>query len=137
MTDLVRITMPYSAPLYDQLGIVEAIKADNLVFLSGQAGMNERFEPLPTFEQQCHATFTNMKNVLAEAGGTDADIVQIIAYLVDVPSAEEFSGRVMTAFQYFREILPQCRTTSTAIGVPKLVVPGMMLEVQALAIVGA
>lgn len=40
MTDLVRITMPYSAPLYDQLGIVEAIKADNLVFI--RAGRNER-----------------------------------------------------------------------------------------------
>jgi hypothetical protein len=40
----------------------------------------------------------------------------------------------MTAFGYFRQILPGCRTTSTAIGVPKLVMPGMMLEVQALAI---
>lgn len=137
MSEMTRITMPYSAPLYDQLGIVEAIKADNLIFLSGQAGMNDRFEPLPTYEEQCRATFVNMKNVLAEAGGTDADIVQIIAYLVDVPSAEEFSGRVMTAFQHFREILPGCRTTSTAIGVTKLAVPGMMLEVQALAIVGS
>lgn len=136
MSEFTRITMPYSAPLYDQLGIVEAIRADNLIFLSGQAGMDGNFEPLPTYEAQCQATFTNMKNVLAEAGGRDEDIVQIIAYLVDVPTPEEFSGRVMTAFQYFREILPGCRTTSTAIGVTKLAVPGMMLEVQALAMVG-
>lgn len=134
MSEIKRITMPYSAPLYDQLGIVEAIKADNLIFLSGQAGMNEKFEPLPTFEAQCEATFKNMKNVLAEAGGKDSDIVQIIAYLVDVPNAEEFSGRVMTAFNFFREILPNCRTTSTAIGVTKLAVPGMMIEVQAIAL---
>ena len=63
MSEFTRITMPYSAPLYDQLGIVEAIKAGNMIFLSGQAGMNDNFEPLPTYEEQCRATFTNMKNV--------------------------------------------------------------------------
>lgn len=127
-------TSPASEPMYSQLGIVEAIRADNLVFLSGQAGMDDHFQPLPTFEAQCEKTFANIKKVLNEAGGKDEDIIQIIAYFVDVPTPEEFGQRVMTAFGYFRQILPGCRTTSTAIGVPKLVMPGMMLEVQALAI---
>jgi enamine deaminase RidA (YjgF/YER057c/UK114 family) len=127
-------TSPASEPMYSQLGIVEAIRSDNMIFLSGQAGMDDSFQPLPTFEAQCEKTFLNIKKVLNEAGGKDEDIIQIIAYFVDVPTPDEFGQRVMTAFGHFRQILPGCRTTSTAIGVPKLVMPGMMLEVQALAI---
>ncbi len=134
MTEKTFITMPYSEPLYSQIGIVEAVCVDKLIFVSGQAGADEQFKIYPTFEEQAKATFTNMKNVLAKAGADESHIVQIMAFIKGTGSPEEFAQRVMVAFGIAREVLPKLKTASTAVGVTDLAMPEMMLEVQAIAI---
>ncbi len=75
---------------------------------------------------QARQVFATMKQVLAAAGATPADVVKVTVYLLDVddrplinPVRQEFFG--------------DTRPASTLVEVSRLAVPGARLEIEAIA----
>ena len=63
----------------------QAIKKNNIVFLSGQIGLNpETMEMVEGIEAQIHQVFTNLMEVITAAGASKADIVKLNIYLTDL-----------------------------------------------------
>ena len=62
-----------------------AYKCGNMVFLSGQLGLDPVSGELPaSFEAQCRQAFRNVFAIVKAAGGTPADIVRQTVYLTDL-----------------------------------------------------
>lgn len=71
---------PHRHALYEQHGYSAAIKSGDLVFVSGQVGSREDGTPEPDFEKQVSLAFDNLKAVLAAAGCTTADIIDVTTF---------------------------------------------------------
>ncbi|WP_438971527.1 RidA family protein [Methylophaga sp.] len=69
--------------LYEAHGYSAAIKSDDLLFVSGQVGSHEDGTPEPDFERQVELAFDNLEAVLAAAGCTFDDIVDMTSFHTD------------------------------------------------------
>lgn len=69
--------------LYVQNRYSAAIKANGMLFVSGQVGSHPDGSPEPDLEAQARLAFENLNAVLAAAGCSFADIVDFTAYIVD------------------------------------------------------
>jgi enamine deaminase RidA (YjgF/YER057c/UK114 family) len=112
-------------------GYVPGLRVGDFVFLAGQVGrtidMKIVVEPAAQFE----ACFENLRMVLAEAGCTFDDVIDMTTYHVDMdkhwPAFREVKNRV----------LPRGKFPWTAVGVTALADPAFLLEVKATACVRA
>jgi len=110
-------------------GYLPGLRVGDFLFLAGQVGrtidMKIVVEPTAQFE----ACFENLRMVLAEAGCTFDDIIDMTTYHVDMdrhwPAFREVKNRV----------LPRGRFPWTAVGVTALADPAFLLEVKATACV--
>jgi 2-iminobutanoate/2-iminopropanoate deaminase len=117
----------------DQFGFSQAWRVDgaqSLVLVSGQAAISGEGELVGEgdFEAQARQTFENLRTVLDQAGASFEDVVKVNVYLTDIANLREYS-RVKG------EYMPGPQPASTAIGVAGLALPGMMIEVEAIAAV--
>ncbi|HWT63892.1 MAG TPA: RidA family protein [Ochrobactrum sp.] len=69
--------------LYEQNGYSAAIRSGDLLFVSGQVGSREDGSPEPEFKAQVERAFDNLRNVLAVAGCTFDDIVDVTTFHTD------------------------------------------------------
>jgi len=79
---------------------------------------------------QSKQIFKNIEEALASAGATMADVIKITAYLTDISDYKAF-GRART------EAFPAGVPASTAVAAPALVIPELLVEVEAIAVVGS
>ncbi|MBU4225666.1 MAG: RidA family protein [Chloroflexi bacterium] len=108
---------PYSA----------AIQAGNLIFASGQAGLDPATGDLVPggIEAETRQVLTNLKNVL-EAGGSGLEhVVKTTVFLRDMA---DFPKMNAIYAEFFEENFP-ARTTIAAAGLPK----GALVEIDAIA----
>lgn len=73
--------------LYDINRYSAAIRSGDLLFVSGQVGSREDGEPEPDFEAQVRRAFDNLAAVLAAAGCTFDDVVDVTTFHTD-PDAQ-------------------------------------------------
>jgi enamine deaminase RidA (YjgF/YER057c/UK114 family) len=59
------------------------VRANGLLFVSGQVGSREDGSPEPGLEAQVHRLFENLNAVLAAAGCTFADVVDVTVFMID------------------------------------------------------
>ena len=69
--------------LYDLHRYSPAIRSGDLLFVSGQVGSREDGSPEPVFEDQVRRAFANLKNVLAAAGCTLDDVIDVTTFHTD------------------------------------------------------
>lgn len=69
--------------LYEINGYSAAIRSGDLLFVSGQVGSREDGSPEPDFAAQVQLAFDNLKAVLASAGCTFDDIVDVTTFHTD------------------------------------------------------
>lgn len=69
--------------LYDRYRYSPAVRANGLLFVSGQVGSREDGSPEPELEAQVHRLFENLNAVLAAAGCTFADVVDVTVFMID------------------------------------------------------
>lgn len=75
----------------------QAVRAGNVVYLSGQIGLNpETMELVEGIEQQIHQVFKNLTVICAAAGGATGEVVKLNVYLTDLAN-----------FPLVNEIMPQ------------------------------
>lgn len=69
--------------LYDKNRYSPAIRANGLLFVSGQVGSREDGSPEPTLEGQVRRAFDNLNAILAAAGCSFDDVIDVTIFLVD------------------------------------------------------
>jgi 2-iminobutanoate/2-iminopropanoate deaminase len=112
-----------------QRGFEQCVVAGNLVFIAGQLGVDERFELVsPEFEAQARQVLKNVRLALDAAGATPASITAMTVYYTDIANVRPFSA-------IRREVLgAEFASTSTAIGVTALALPGALIEITVTAV---
>jgi enamine deaminase RidA (YjgF/YER057c/UK114 family) len=73
--------------LYDTNRYSAAIRSGDLLFVSGQVGSREDGSPEPDYEAQVRLAFRNLDAVLAAAGCTFDDVVDVTSFHTD-PAAQ-------------------------------------------------
>lgn len=66
--------------LYDVHRYSAAIRSGDLLFVSGQVGSREDGSPEPVFEDQVRRAFANLRGVLAAAGCSFDDVVDLTTF---------------------------------------------------------
>ncbi len=69
--------------LYERNRYSPAIRSNGFLFVSGQVGSREDGWPEPEFETQVRRAFDNLDAVLAAAGCTFDDVIDVTVFLVD------------------------------------------------------
>ncbi len=69
--------------LYDLHQYSPAIRSGDLLFVSGQVGSREDGSPEPDFAKQVKLAFANLKAVLAAAGASFDDVLDVTSFHTD------------------------------------------------------
>ncbi len=108
---------------------VVTTNARKLVFISGQIGIDANGEMKGGLPAQTTQVFENLKVALAAAGATFNDVVKVTTYIVNyTPAARQTLNEIRA--KYFN---PQNPPASTLIGVSALALPGLLIEIEAIA----
>lgn len=108
----------------------DAVEANGLLFISGCPALDENGDLVGGDDTvaQCAQVLKNLGLILEAAGCAPADVVKVNVYLTDVddrplinPLRQAFFGAT--------------RPASTLVGVRELPVPGMKVEIEAVAVV--
>lgn len=83
--------------LYAEHRYSPAIRSGDLLFVSGQVGSRDDGAPEPGFEDQVRRAFANLKAVLAAAGCTFDDVVDVTTFHTDPASQFETVMAVRSA----------------------------------------
>ena len=119
-----------SEGIYESLQFSQAVRAGNMVWISGQVGMDASFNMGDGIEEQTRMAFQNLQRVIEAAGGTLADIVELVTYHISMKDMKGFS-------KVKAEFIPEDYPAWTAVGVTELVLPGLLVEIRATAVSGS
>ena len=108
----------------------DAVRAGALLFVSGivPVDADRRLVGEGDVVAQARCVFDNMRQVLAAAGCTFADVVKVTVFLTDVADRPLVNP-------VRQEVFGETRPASTLVEVPALVIPGAKIEVEAVALV--
>ncbi|MET0266788.1 MAG: RidA family protein [Duganella sp.] len=112
--------------LYEKNRYSPAVRANGLLFVSGQVGSREDGSPEPDLTAQVRLAFQNLNAVLAAAGCTFDDVVDVTVFMVN-PEA---------IFEQVWQVVPEFwgqapHPTVTAVGVTWLY--GFQFEIKVIA----
>jgi enamine deaminase RidA (YjgF/YER057c/UK114 family) len=123
------IIPPSMQSVVDTRGYLPGLRVGDIVFLAGQVGRTADMQIVVEPRAQFEAAFENLRIVLAEAGLSFDDVVDMTTYHVEMdkhwPVFREVKNRV----------LPRGKFPWTAVGVSALADPAFLLEVKATACV--
>jgi enamine deaminase RidA (YjgF/YER057c/UK114 family) len=119
-------------PLEEQSAYSRAVRVGDRVFISGSTALGSRggVDAPGDMYRQTRATMDTILGALAQAGGTAGDIVYTKTFLTDLGKADEYT-------RAWLEALGDVRPTSTLLGIPALVRPELLVEIEAEAVLGA
>jgi enamine deaminase RidA (YjgF/YER057c/UK114 family) len=102
--------------------------AGTLVFVSGQGPISADGAVVAAddFEAQARQTFENLRTVLEQAGASFDDVVKVTTFLTDTSLLREYA-------HVRNEFITGPSPASTVVEVSALALPGMMIEVEAIA----
>jgi reactive intermediate/imine deaminase len=115
---------------YEPYRISQAMRVGDLVFVSGQAAIDEDsgLVGVGDFDAQAELVFRNLSRVLEAAGSSLADVAKVTIYLTDManfPKIVELRGK------WFTEPYP----ADTIVEVASLALPELEIEIEAIAVV--
>lgn len=84
--------------LYEKHRYSPAVRSDGFLFVSGQVGSREDGSPEPEFEQQVRRAFENLDAVLAAAGTSFDDVVDVTFFIVDPASRFERAWQIVPEY---------------------------------------
>ena len=109
---------------------VVTIPAGRLVWTSGQVGMTEDGRVGDGWEEQTRLAFQNIGRALAAAGAAFGDVVKLTFYVVGV---DELPTVRAVRDEFVNTAAPP---TSSLVQVAGLYLPGLLIEVEAVAALG-
>jgi enamine deaminase RidA (YjgF/YER057c/UK114 family) len=111
-----------------RLQYAQAVRAGNLLFVSGQAGWDANMVVPSDYEEECRAVFENLKVVLGAAGCSLADVIEAVS--LHTPATD-----IGTFWRVRNEYLKEPWPAWTMIGDIGLALPTMHVEVKVTAAV--
>ncbi len=118
-------------PLEAVYAYSRAVRVGDRVFISGSTALTARgVEGAGDMYRQTRTTLDTIFRALADAGGVPGDLVYTKTFLTDLSKAADYT-------RAFVEVLGDVRPVSTLLGVPALVRPELLIEIEAEAVVGA
>lgn len=84
--------------LYERNRYSPAIRANGLLFVSGQVGSRPDGSPEPELQAQVRRAFENLNAILAAAGCSFADVIDVTVFLVDPESTLDTVWQVLPEF---------------------------------------
>ncbi|MEQ8495958.1 MAG: RidA family protein [Gammaproteobacteria bacterium] len=106
------------------------VLVDDTLYIAGQVGRNEKLEVVSGSEAQSTQAFENVGRVLAAAGASFDDVVDMVTYHVDMRELQLF---MQVKDRFFTNHVPAW----TGIGVTALAMPGLLVEIKCVAKLGA
>ncbi|HEX6459199.1 MAG TPA: RidA family protein [Thermoleophilaceae bacterium] len=118
----------------DRLGFVqgkEVVGAERTLYCAGQTSVDENGRPLHEGDMQAQAlqALDNLETVLREAGYEMSDLVRLTIYVTDLPAYREAAPAVGA-----RLGKAGVRHTSTLLGISRLALPELLVEIEATAV---
>ncbi|MBF6453040.1 RidA family protein [Nocardia cyriacigeorgica] len=114
---------------YAPYKISQAIAANGLLFVSGQAGIDEQGRTVSDdFLTQGRQAFANIKRVLAEAGADLGDVVKVGIFVTDM------AANLDKIIQLRGEFLSEPYPADTLLEVSSLAQPDWQIEVEVTAL---
>jgi reactive intermediate/imine deaminase len=106
----------------------DAVRFGNLLFIAGIPPTDRSGKVVggDDVAAQARQVFRNMKLVLDAAGASFADILKVTVYLLDVNDRTRINP-------VRKEFFGDARPASTLIGISQLAIPGMKVEIEAVA----
>jgi enamine deaminase RidA (YjgF/YER057c/UK114 family) len=126
MTQREVVFPPGRRALYDRNRYSPAVKANGLLFVSGQVGSREDGSPEPDLKAQVRAAFENLNAILKAAGCSFDDVVDVTVFMVNPESIFETVWEVVP--EYWGEAP---HPSLTAVGVTWLY--GFQFEIKVVA----
>jgi len=117
----------FSSPHFTN--VVEVSAGTNLIFVSGLTAQGVDGKVPSGADAQADAVFSHLRTALESRGLKPSDVVQIRAFLVDMPNTIPAYRKAATAF--FANAQPPA---SAAVGVSALVSPELLMEVELIAV---
>ena len=116
--------------IYDTYHYAPAIRVGDTLYLSGQVGRDENLQVVEGTEAQYVQAFENVKKVLAAAGATFDDVVELETWFTD--SMADLKTFLRVKDRYFVGRYP----TWTGFAVKGFSMPGILVEIKCKAILG-
>lgn len=111
----------------DQYHFSQGVQIGDTIYVSGQGGWDAQFQIAGDVGAQARQAFRNMERVLAEAGASLDDVVDVTSFHLDMDQM----GAVVTVL---KEVFPRHQPAWTAVGVTRLAMPAMLIEIKATAV---
>ena len=126
-----RVQLTPDWPWAQNLGIAQGVRFGDRVYVSGQVAFDQEgiVVGLGDMAAQAGQVFANIRVVLAEAGALMDDVVKITAFITDMSQYGEYAA---VRAETFSGNLPASATVAT----PALVLPELLVEVEAIAELG-
>lgn len=134
---------PGPAPLGASRPVRHAVRCGNTIYVSGQVAADEHGHVLHPGDmpQQARVAMQNLEKVLAEFGASMEDVVHTNVYHVGAEGwreAAEVRGQFFKGWRETTEVRGQffkIGSTTTGVAVPRLVEPGFLILIDAIAVV--
>lgn len=107
----------------------QGVQVGNVLYASGQVGMDATGNILQGIEAQARQAFQNLRRVIEKAGGTADDLVEITSFHTSMDMKD-----LETIVKVKAEMFPNNPHAWTAIGIKELAFPGLLLEVRGTAV---
>jgi enamine deaminase RidA (YjgF/YER057c/UK114 family) len=110
------------------------VKVGDTIWVAGQGGLSKdgRVIAPGDIEAQTRQALRNVQEILGKAGATLADVVKVTTFITNR------SARMVAKYdRVFGEFFPTACPTSTLVEVKSLVLSEMLVEIEAVAVVGA
>ena len=117
--------------VHPTVGYSHATKAGDTLYIAGQIAQDVEGNVVGKgdFEAQARQVFTNLKNIMEEAGGSPLNIVKMTTFLTHYNYIETYRS---VRNEYFSEPFPP----NTLLIIESLALPYYMIEVEAVAVLG-
>src|SRR5262245_18322813 len=128
MTDRRRISS--GSPYEPKVGFSRAVRVGDTIYVSGTVAWGEegRLVGEGDVYAQARQTIANIEKALNEAGATLGDVVRTRIYVTDISRLEEVARAHGEAFG-------DIRSASSMVEVSALAEPGMLVEIEAVAVI--
>lgn len=126
---LVNPPMLFDPTLFGYSQAVIAPAAARTVYISGQGGADNTGALSPDFALQVEQAYANLRTALEGAGARPDQVVKLTIFVVDHDQAK-LGVLTQNVVEMFGEALP----AQTVVPVPRLVLDGMLFEVEAVAV---
>lgn len=116
--------------LHERFHYAPGLLVGDTLYIAGQLGRDEELRVIQGAEAQMIQAFNNVAKILDAAGASFDDVVEMTTFHTDMRDLALF---MQVKDRYFKNRVPAW----TGIGISALAMPGLIVEIKCIAVVGS